>query len=134
MPVVMQDVSSQAIRAIGYDTDSEDLYIEFNKPYGGYPTYIWPGVPEGLFAAFLGAPSKGEFYHRYIKRGSFGTGLGVAGKITEALASRTAYGKLAVVAYKVGKKVKGSITKETVEKAVVFGSMATGSPGSRGED
>ena len=129
MPVVMQDVRSSAIRAIGYDTDSESLYIEFNKPHGGYPTYLWPGVPEDLFTGFLEASSKGDYYHKYIKGGSFtfpGQAMGVAGKVAEELASRTPYGKLAVVGYKVAKKVGRSVTRGRVEKAVVLGAMAAG--------
>lgn len=146
MPVAMQDVSSSAIRAIGYDTESQDLYIEFSKPLGQYPTYLWPGISEDLFIGFLEASSKGEYYHNYIKLGAFGAGQGMSGKLAEAVASKisnmaetalssTPHGAAVVVGYKVAKYFgKKATNRELMEKVVVGGSLVAGEVQRRTED
>lgn len=66
MPVVMQPVESSAIAKIGYDTDTDVLYIEFNKVQK-YPTYEYIGVGKHTSGRFFKARSKGDYYHRIIK-------------------------------------------------------------------
>lgn len=66
MPVVMQSVESSAIAKIGYDTDTDVLYIEFRKPQK-YPTYEYSGVGKHTSGRFFKARSIGGYYHRIIK-------------------------------------------------------------------
>jgi len=51
--------------AIGYDTDTDVLYIEFRKPKK-YPTYEFSGVGKHTSGRFFKARSKGQYYHRII--------------------------------------------------------------------
>lgn len=57
-------VSSSAIRKIGYDVDTNHMYIDFED---SDPYYKYCRVPEGLFRRFISAPSVGGFYHQHIK-------------------------------------------------------------------
>lgn len=67
MPLVYTDTpNSSAIARVGYDVLTSELRIVFkNKPQ--YPEYIWGGVTSEMAASFLSSPSKGEFYHAYLK-------------------------------------------------------------------
>lgn len=56
-------VTSSDIAAIAYDETSQTLGIEFLK--GG--TYEYFDFPASLFDQFLGADSKGKFFHAFIK-------------------------------------------------------------------
>lgn len=59
--MTMIQVSSSAIRAVGYD--GYTLTVEFR--HGGI--YDHPGVPESVFRALMGASSKGSYYARNIR-------------------------------------------------------------------
>jgi len=61
----MIPVNSSAIAAVGYENGV--LAVRFhNNP----KTYQLPNVPYSLFAAFVNAPSLGEFWNRHL-RGKF---------------------------------------------------------------
>ena len=67
MPVIYTDINgSTAIQRIGYDTVTTELRIVFVDKQQ-YPEYIWGGVENELVKAFFLAPSKGKFYHQYLK-------------------------------------------------------------------
>lgn len=59
----MIEVSSFAIRAIGYTATSSFLKITFSEGH----TYDFFGVPEHVFNGLLGAPSKGRYYNDHIR-------------------------------------------------------------------
>lgn len=56
-------VSSNAIRAIGYDPVSKRMDVEFVET----GTYSYCRVPQQLFSQFLRASSKGAFYNTHVK-------------------------------------------------------------------
>ena len=56
-------VTSTDIRAIGYDTDSQTLEVEFNSG----SVYAYAGVPQGEHDGFVGADSKGKYFNANIK-------------------------------------------------------------------
>jgi lysyl-tRNA synthetase class 2 len=58
----MIPVNSSAIRAI--DHDGRTLFVQFHS---GDLIYCFPGVPYAVFQQFLQAPSKGAFYHEFIR-------------------------------------------------------------------
>ncbi|MCC7009587.1 MAG: KTSC domain-containing protein [Acidobacteria bacterium] len=62
MPDMVQVVST-SIEAIGYDADSQELFVRFLSGN----TYRYHGVPPSVAAAFLAAPSKGSYFNREIK-------------------------------------------------------------------
>jgi hypothetical protein len=67
MPVLYTDTnSSSAIERIGYDVITTELRIVF-RDKEEYPEYIWGNAEVKLKEAFLLAPSKGKFYHQFIK-------------------------------------------------------------------
>jgi hypothetical protein len=57
---------STAIERIGYNHLTNELFILFKKK-GKYPEYVFGGVQEQTAARFMGARSKGGFYHDHIK-------------------------------------------------------------------
>ena len=59
----MIEVSSSAIRAIGYDATTSFLKITFSEGH----TYDFCGVPEHVFNGLLDAPSKGRYYNDHIR-------------------------------------------------------------------
>lgn len=59
----MPAVESSNIARVDWDQDSEVLTVEFN----GGSTYEYEGVPEQVYTNFLGAASKGRFFHQFIK-------------------------------------------------------------------
>lgn len=59
----IQTVSSSNVKAVGYDEGTQTLEVEFLN--GG--VYQYYGVPEHLHTQFMGAASKGQFLHYYIK-------------------------------------------------------------------
>ena len=63
--MVMFAVNSSCVAAVGYEDGT--LFVLFHKNPKIYPL---PNVPYSLFAAFLNAPSPGEFWNRYL-RGKF---------------------------------------------------------------
>ena len=56
-------VKSSNIKAVGYDAETETLEVEFKS--GG--VYQYNGVPAKAHKAFMGAESKGKYFHRKIK-------------------------------------------------------------------
>lgn len=65
MAVMMTRVQSSAIREIGYDTDTDTLYIEFNKQKQ-YPVYEYSPVSAHTAGRMFKAKSIGSYYHRII--------------------------------------------------------------------
>jgi len=64
MPVPeMQPVSSSNIAAIGYDAESQMVYVQFLNG----STYAYKGVPEHEFDNLRTAPSVGSYLNRYYK-------------------------------------------------------------------
>ncbi len=58
------NVTSSAIKKIGYDTSSNRMYIDFND---SDPYYTFCRVPEKVFQRGINASSVGQYYHAYIK-------------------------------------------------------------------
>ncbi len=56
-------VSSSNVRAIGYDSATQTLEVEFVNG----SVYQYYSVPENMYEAFLKASSKGQFLHQYIR-------------------------------------------------------------------
>jgi hypothetical protein len=56
-------VISSVIRAIGYDSDSQTLEVEFN--YGA--VYQYSSVPQGEHEGMMNADSKGTYFNANIK-------------------------------------------------------------------
>jgi hypothetical protein len=59
----MIPVSSSAISAIGYDSDTQKMKIKFVQNR----TYEYCHVPAQIFNDFLKTSSKGRYYDNYIK-------------------------------------------------------------------
>jgi hypothetical protein len=59
----MIPVTSSAIKAVGYDPDSNRLFIEFKQG----ETYTYCRVPENIFKSILSTHSPGSFYYEHIK-------------------------------------------------------------------
>ena len=57
----MIPVASSDLASVGYE--NRTLYIAFNS--GG--VYAYAGVSESVYRQLLAAPSKGKFFHAYIK-------------------------------------------------------------------
>jgi len=57
-------VRSTAIRKVGYDSNTNMMYIDFED---SDPYYTYCGVPENIFRQFVSASSVGRYYHQYIK-------------------------------------------------------------------
>jgi hypothetical protein len=62
--VEMCYVQSSNIEAIGYDETSQELHVRFLK---SGKTYVYPGVPQDIFAAFSTASSQGTFFGQFIR-------------------------------------------------------------------
>jgi hypothetical protein len=56
-------VASSSIRAIGYDGRGGRLEVAF---WSGY-VYVFWGVSDATYRAFLGSPSKGRFFNHWIR-------------------------------------------------------------------
>lgn len=61
--MIRQPVISSNIRAIGYDSESSTLEIEFHT--GGVYQYF--SVPETTYNELMHASSHGSYFHRYVK-------------------------------------------------------------------
>lgn len=60
-------VSSSNVRAIWYDSATQQLLVSF-KPQGQRERrYAYGGVPMQVFLAFLNAGSKGQFVWKHIR-------------------------------------------------------------------
>lgn len=56
-------VYSSSIRSAGYDPQAGVLEVEFNSGN----IYRYSGVTETIYQNLLCAPSKGSYFHNYIK-------------------------------------------------------------------
>ena len=56
-------VSSSNLASIGYDSQSLTLEIEFKDG----SVYQYFDVPDNMYEDLMQAPSKGKFFHAYIK-------------------------------------------------------------------
>lgn len=65
--MLREPVSSSNLASVGYDAATATLEIEFHS--GGI--YQYYNVPESLFHDLFNAPSKGKFFHKYIKKAAF---------------------------------------------------------------
>ena len=65
MAMTMVPVSSEAIRALGYDGETKTLFIEFNK-LKDYPTYQFAPVSGHVAGRMFNAGSIGRYYWRHI--------------------------------------------------------------------
>ena len=64
MPIPeMQPVSSSNIAAVGYDSENECVYVQFNDG----STYVYKGVLEHEFENLRTAPSVGSYLNRNYK-------------------------------------------------------------------
>lgn len=59
----MISVASTNLRAIGYDTETQDLEVHFENGL----KYRYRLVPAAVFDGLLNAPSKGQYFNRTIK-------------------------------------------------------------------
>ena len=59
----MIKVNSTNLSAVGYDSETNLLTIEFND--GGL--YEYYNVPQNIYNELMSAPSKGKFFHRFIR-------------------------------------------------------------------
>jgi hypothetical protein len=62
--VTMRLVKSSSIRAVGYDEDAEELWVEYHSSPG---VYGYQGVPRDVFVELEEAESKGGYVNRTIK-------------------------------------------------------------------
>ncbi|MBE9479699.1 MAG: KTSC domain-containing protein [Chloroflexi bacterium] len=56
-------VDSSNIEKIRYDSDAQELYVQFLSG----AIYVYYGVPEHVYEEIMGAPSKGSYLNRVIK-------------------------------------------------------------------
>lgn len=63
----LQHVESSNIEAIGYDTDTNELYVEFKNG----STYKYMGVPFETYQELMDAESHGTYLNANIKKGGF---------------------------------------------------------------
>lgn len=62
--VDMIRVRSSSINAVGYNPDTNHLYIKFNN---NSKTYTFYNVPFQIYNELMAAASKGRYYHRNIE-------------------------------------------------------------------
>ena len=60
----MHYVDSSNIEAIGYDSDNQELHVQFLK---SGETYVYFNVEEWVFQEFLQADSKGIYHNNFVK-------------------------------------------------------------------
>lgn len=58
----MQYVNSSNLVAVGYDSSSQTLRIQFNNG-----TYDYHGVPQHVYQGLMSASSHGSYHARHIK-------------------------------------------------------------------
>jgi hypothetical protein len=61
--MTMEPVESGAIKALGYDPETQTLHVEFKN--GG--RYEYSGVPAHKHAALMDSDSKGQHFMRHIR-------------------------------------------------------------------
>lgn len=59
----MRPVSSSNVAAVGYEPETQTLFVDFLN--GG--RYTYDGVPEDVFIGMLSAESVGRFLHQNVK-------------------------------------------------------------------
>lgn len=59
----MIPVSSSNVQSVGYDNDSNIVYVNFING----SIYVYKGVPDQEFDNLLNAPSVGSYLHRNFK-------------------------------------------------------------------
>ncbi|MBB2991073.1 hypothetical protein FHR72_002546 [Mycolicibacterium iranicum] len=59
----MEPVDSSNIYRIGYDSATEELYVEFSNGR----IYVYSGVPQSTYDELFTADSKGSYMNREIK-------------------------------------------------------------------
>lgn len=64
-PIELEPVHSSQILAIGHDTESSTLAVQFRR--GGQPLYHYGNVDRELYDRFRNSDSLGSFFHREIK-------------------------------------------------------------------
>lgn len=62
-----QHVSSSNLKAVGYDSATKTLEIEFLD--GGLYEYF--GVPASVHQGLMSASSHGQYFDQYIKKGGY---------------------------------------------------------------
>jgi len=60
-------VSSSNLRSVGYDSSAQTLEVEFQDS----GVFQYSGVPAARYSGLMGAPSKGEYFDNYIKKGGY---------------------------------------------------------------
>lgn len=65
MPIPMNHVTSNQVKAIGYDESTKTLAVSFTRGTGAI--YHYPNVEPELYAEFVGAESIGTFFGKHIK-------------------------------------------------------------------
>jgi hypothetical protein len=60
----LQPVESSSVRAIGYDEEAEELWVEF---YSSSDPYVYLRVPPKIYGELRRAGSKGEYVNLMIK-------------------------------------------------------------------
>lgn len=63
MAIEMIPVASSNVGEVGYDAGAQALHVRYLNDR----TYVYTGVPEGIFQELLSAPSKGSFLNRVVK-------------------------------------------------------------------
>ena len=58
-----ESVESSDLNSVGYDPSTKTLEIEFHS--GGIYQYF--DVPENIHSELMSAPSKGKYFHKFIK-------------------------------------------------------------------
>ena len=58
----MIPVSSSNLVAVGYEEESQSLYIQFKSGL-----YVYGNVPASVYSNLLAAPSHGKYFHAFIK-------------------------------------------------------------------
>ena len=59
----MEPVVSEAVDRIGYDEESQEVYVEFSSGV----TYAYSGVPAAVYEDFRGAASIGNYVNTILK-------------------------------------------------------------------
>lgn len=56
-------VDSVSITAVGHDSDSLELHVQFVSG----EVYVYENVPSNIFEEFVNAPSKGSYFNREVR-------------------------------------------------------------------
>ena len=59
----MIPVASSLIKAVGYDSEKEELHVQFHKG----DEYVYRGVPQAIAMSFERSPSVGRYFLNNIK-------------------------------------------------------------------